>query len=104
MEIIIWIALAFIVDATGPHAVAADSAYKTEAACMAQVKEAVRELVQSEEVLMLGAACVELHPKVTPAGDKVLKAGPKKSTQRDLEKSSDPAHGSKFRSTGHDSI
>lgn len=102
MDIVIWIALAFVIDVSGPHAVAADSAYKTEEACMTQVTEAVKELLKDKDVLMLGAACVELHPKVTPAGEAILKSGaaPKrKGKQVDLEHSDDPAHASPFRST-----
>jgi hypothetical protein len=102
VDIVIWIALAFIIDVSGPHAVAADSAYKTEAACMEQVTAAVKEILKDKTVLMLGATCVELHPKVTPSGEAVLKSGaaPKrKEKQVDLEHSDDPAHASPFRST-----
>jgi hypothetical protein len=74
---VVWIALAFIVDAAGPHAVAGDAPFRSEAECMEQVRIAVTQLIKDPDVMMLGAGCVALNPTVTPAGEAVLKSSKK---------------------------
>ena len=108
MEVIVWIAFAVIVTASGPNIVNSDTFHMTKAECEAEnaaAMAAIKKSPDAPKIIAIGINCTEItvkatgNPPVEPKKQKTQPNTDKRLKQSDLERSDNPAQASPFRTT-----
>ena len=106
VEIVVWVAFAIIIGSGGPTIINSNAAFATKEECEATNAAALAQFKANpgwDAIIAFGMSCAQITVKeVKHEPDVKKQSAPKRPSgkQSDLEKSSDPAHASPFRSTG----